>query len=87
MSGISDNISLEIESIVFEGLSSHDARQAASSFERTLTGLITDRGLPRSWQAASDEVDLDLSGFDAAGDRPYVLGETLARFIYDRADR
>ena len=87
MTEISGNISLEIESIIFEGLSSHDARQAASSFEKTLTGLITDCGLPLSWQSTADEVDLDLSGFDAVLDRPIALGETLARFIYERADR
>ena len=86
MSRVSGTVTLEIDRLVFDGLSRHEARQAAASFETTLSGLITAHGLRRSWQSTAP-VDLDLEGFDGAGGRPHILGEALARFLYERADR
>ena len=67
MSKAPANLNLEIDNLVFEGLSGHDARQAAAAFETTMTGLLSDRGLPKSWQSGVG-IDLDLSGFDGAID-------------------
>ena len=86
MSKAPANLNLEIDNLVFEGLSGHDARQAAASFETTMTALLSDRGLPKSWQSGGG-IDLDLSGFDGAADRPHTMGEALAHFIYHRANR
>jgi hypothetical protein len=86
MSIVPANIVLEIDSLTFADLSPHDARRAAASFENTMTVLISDQGLPRAWQTGSAS-DLDLSGFENSNEHPIGLGESLAQFIYQRADR
>jgi len=86
LSEVPANITLEIDSLVFENLSPYDARRAAASFEVAMSGLISDKGLPRGWQPGA-ATDLDLSGFEGAGRRPHGLGEALAWFIWQRADR
>ena len=75
------SVVIEIEALVFEGLSEGEARRAAAAFERQLQDLLDRDGLPQG-RTAADLDTIDLGSLPRGMNAPEAQGAELARALF-----
>ena len=80
-------IRVDVEHVVFEGLSPAEARAATASFRAELQRLLETGGVPDAWNAAGARPVLRLNASWAPGSRPAEIGRGLARGIVQGDER
>ncbi|TDC06406.1 hypothetical protein E1265_34785 [Streptomyces sp. 8K308] len=74
-------VRLDIGELVLDGFPSAHADRVAESFQRELTRLVTEHGIP-SEAATATELQAHLPELRAGGPPPHRLGEALARAVH-----
>jgi len=77
-------ISVEIESIGFEGMNRRDAERASTALQGELQRLFNERGLPGGLQTDTESVTLDKPIELRSGMRPEQLGTLAAQALFAR---
>lgn len=76
------NVTIEIDTLVLEGVPAHQAGRVEDAIRGELARLIADRGLPDGLAARGDE-SLDAGTVAIRPDaRPEALGRDLAAALY-----
>ena len=74
-------IELHVEELVLEGFAPAERHAVADAFERELSRLLAERGLPAAQEAAAFDVDAGSVRL-APGTRASAAGAQLARAVY-----
>lgn len=72
---------IQIDTLVFDGMSTDEARRAGSAFERQLQQLLDRDGLPEGMTAEALD-DIDLGTLPRAMTSPEGQGAELARALF-----
>jgi hypothetical protein len=85
--GIKPEITVEIESLVIEGLNRGEAELAGTSLQSELQRLFTERGLPVGLQSGAETITLNEPIELRPGLRPDRLGALAAQALFTRWER
>lgn len=76
-------IELHVEELVLEGFAPAERHAVADAFERELSRLLTEHGLPDSHAQGAEASSLDAGSVRLApGTRPAAAGAQIARAVY-----
>ena len=76
-------IELHVEELVLEGFAPSERHAVADAFERELTRLLAEHGLPSDAGANAESPSVDAGSVRLApGARPHAAGAQIARAVY-----